>query len=49
MFFSLPFAGCDKLKAIYVPENEVDFYKERFSSDMHWLIVEEGSDLPVKP
>ena len=42
------FANCKNLKAIYVPENNVDFYKERFPADMHWLIVEEGSDLPVK-
>jgi hypothetical protein len=26
----------------------VDYYKERFPADMHWLIVEEGSALPVK-
>ena len=43
------FRGCVSLKAIYVPENKVDFYKKRFPSKMHWLIVEEGSDLPVKP
>lgn len=42
------FEGCDNLKAIYVPKNNVDFYKERFPADMHWLIVEEGSELPVK-
>lgn len=42
------FADCKKLKAIYVPENKVDFYKERFPSDMHWLIIEEGSDFQVK-
>jgi hypothetical protein len=39
------FAGCKNLKAIYVPKDTVDFYKERFPSDMHWLIIEEGSDL----
>ena len=38
------FADCKNLKAIYVPENNVDFYKERFTSDRHWLIIEEGSD-----
>ena len=48
-FYAPPFEGCDNLKAIYVPENEVDFYKKRFPTDMHWLIVEEGSDLPFKP
>ena len=37
------------LKAIYVPKKKVDYYNERFPADMHWLIVEEGSDLPVKP
>ncbi len=42
------FADCKKLKAIYVPESHVDFYKERFPSDMHWLIIEEGSDFQVK-
>lgn len=42
------FADCKNLKAIYVPENNVDFYKERFPSDMHWLIIEEGSDFQVK-
>ena len=41
------FGGCDYLEAIYVPKNNVDFYKERFPDYMHWLIVEEGSDLPV--
>ena len=43
------FKGCDNLKAIYVPKDKMDYYKKRFPSDMHWLIVEEGSDLPVKP
>ena len=38
----------DNLKAIYVPKNKVDYYKKRFPADMHWLIVEEGSALPVK-
>ena len=42
------FKNCNNLKAIYVPENKVGFDKERFPSDMHWLIVEEGSELPVK-
>jgi hypothetical protein len=42
------FKDCNNLKAIYVPKNNVDFYKERFPADMHWLIVEEGSELPVK-
>ena len=42
------FADCKNLKAIYVPENNADFYKERFPSDMHWLIIEEGSDFQVK-
>jgi hypothetical protein len=42
------FADCPKLKAIYVPENRVDYYKERFPAEMHWLIVEEGADLPDK-
>ena len=27
----------------------MDYYKKRFPSDIHWLIVEEGADLPVKP
>ena len=44
-----PFSGCDNLKAIYVPKKKVDYYKKRFPADMHWLIVEEGVDLPVKP
>ena len=26
----------------------MDFYKNYFPTDMHWLIVEEGSELPVK-
>ena len=43
-----PFSGCDNLKAIYVPLDKVDYYKEHFPSSMHWLIVEEGSDLPTK-
>ena len=43
------FKDCRNLKAIYVPEDKVDYYKEHFPVDMHWLIVEEGSDLPVKP
>lgn len=42
------FADCKNLKAIYVPENNVNLYKERFPSDMHWLIIEEGSDFQVK-
>ena len=42
------FEGCDNLKAIYVPENKLDFYKSCFQAEMHWLIVEEGSDLPSK-
>ena len=42
------FAGCDKLKAIYVPKGKVDFFKVRFPVDMQWLIVEEGSALPTK-
>lgn len=43
------FDGCNNIKAIYVPKEKVDFYKERFPADMHWLIVEEGSDFPMKP
>ena len=43
------FKDCRNLKAIYVPLDKVDYYKEHFPSSMHWLIVEEGSDLPVKP
>ena len=43
------FEGCDNLKVISVPKNKVDYYKERFPADMHWLIVEEGTDLRVKP
>ena len=43
------FEGCDNLKVISVPKNKVDYYKERFPADMHWLIVEEGTDLPLKP
>ena len=27
MYISLPFDGCDNLKAIYVPKENVDFYK----------------------
>ena len=42
------FKDCRNLKAIYVPEDKVDYYKELFPVDMHWLIVEDGSDLPVK-
>ena len=48
-FYPPPFEGCDNLKAIYVPDNEVDFYKKRFPTDMHRLIVKEGSDLTFKP
>ena len=43
------FKDCRNLKAIYVLEDKVEYYKEYFPADMHWLIVEEGSDLPVKP
>ena len=43
------FKDCPNLKAIYVPEDKVEYYKEHFPADMHWLIVEDGSDLPVKP
>ena len=43
------FEDCNNLKAIYVPKKKVDYYKKRFPADMHWLIVEEGVDLPVKP
>ena len=43
------FKDCCNLKAICVPEDKVDYYKEHFPVDMHWLIVEEGSDFPVKP
>ena len=43
------FGDCNNLKAIYVPKKKVDYYKKRFPADMHWLIVEEGADLPVKP
>lgn len=42
------FEGCVNLKAIYVPKDSVEYYKELFPSDMHWLIVEEGSDFSVK-
>ena len=42
------FKDCRNLKAIYVPEDKVDNYKEHFPADMHWLIVEEGADLPDK-
>ena len=42
------FENCNNLKAIFVPKKKVDYYKKRFPADMHWLIVEEGSDLPVK-
>lgn len=42
------FKDCDKLKAIYVPKQEVDNYKKYFPSDQQWLIVEEGSDFPIK-
>ena len=41
------FKGCKILKVIYIPEKNVVSYKERFPDYMHWLIVEEGSDLPV--
>ena len=47
-FYAPPFDGCDNLKAIYVPEKNVEYYKKRLPSKMHWLIVEEGSELPVK-
>jgi hypothetical protein len=40
--------GCDNLKALYVPKGRVDFYKEMRQPDLRWLVVEEGSDLPVK-
>ena len=43
------FEDCNNLKAIYVPKKKVDYYKKRFPADMYWLIVEEGSDFPVKP
>ena len=43
------FKDCRNLKAIYVYGDKVDYYKEHFPADMHWLIVEEGSALPVKP
>jgi hypothetical protein len=43
------FKDCRNLKAIYVHGDKVDYYKEHFPADMHWLIVEEGSALPVKP
>ena len=43
------FKDCCNLKAICVPEDKVDYYKEHFPVDMHWLIVEEGADLPIKP
>ena len=42
------FKDCDKLKAIYVPKQEVDNYKKYFPSNQQWLIVEEGSDFPIK-
>ena len=42
------FRGCDNLKVIYVPKGSVDHYKEQFPRYMRWLVVEEGSDLPVK-
>ena len=42
------FVDCNNLKAIYVPKGKVDFYKECLQSEMRWLVVEEGSDLPVK-
>ena len=42
------FKDCRNLKAIYVPGDKVDYYKEHFPADMHWLIVEEGADLPDK-
>ena len=43
------FVGCDNLKAIYVPENKVDFYMSCLPVELHWLIVEDRADLPVKP
>lgn len=43
------FRGCVSLKAIYVPKDSVERYKEQFPRYMRWLIVEEGSDRPVKP
>jgi hypothetical protein len=42
------FKDCRNLKAIYVPEDKVEYYKEHFPADMHWLIVEEGANLPDK-
>lgn len=42
------FKDCNNLNAIYVPENNVDYYKERLPADIHRLIVEEGSALPIK-
>lgn len=42
------FVSCRSLKAIYVPKGKVDFYKDLFPANMRWLIVEEGSALPVK-
>ena len=42
------FKDCNNLKAIYIPKKKVDYYKKRLPVDMHWLIVEEGSDFPVK-
>ena len=42
------FKDCRNLKAIYVPEDKVEYYKEHFPADMHWLIVEEDSDLLAK-
>ena len=42
------FVYCCNLKAIYVPEDKVDFHKNYFPLNMRWLIVAEGSELPVK-
>lgn len=44
----IAFRGCLNLKAIYVPKDSVERYKEQFPRYMRWLIVEEGSDLPVR-
>ena len=34
---------------ILFPKGKVDSYKERVFAYMHWLLVQEGDTLPVKP
>ena len=45
--YDTPFDDCENLKAIYVPAKKCDFYKKRLPEDMHWLVVENGAELPI--